>query len=104
MRQAIRLTFLAVILLNGASCGIGQTISTTVNKTFVHRPGYSVEFVAGNPTNVLIDFAHGSDEELNAAHTLAVNRCALFGRAGGAILDSINPRQDGVDRASFLCQ
>jgi hypothetical protein len=104
MRQAIRLTLLAVVALSGASCGIGQTISTTVNKTIVHRPGYSVEFVAGNPTSVLIDFAHGSDQELDVAHTLAVNRCALFGRAGGAVLDSINPRSDGVDRASFLCQ
>jgi hypothetical protein len=100
MRQAIRLTLLAVVALSGASCGIGQTI----NKTIVHRPGYSIEFVAGNPTSVLIDFAHGSDQELDAAHTLAVNRCALFGRAGGAVLDSINPRSDGVDRASFLCQ
>ncbi len=104
MRQAIRLTLLAVVALSGASCGIGQTISTTVNRTIMHRPGYSVEFVAGNPTSVLIDFAHGSDQELAGAHTMAVNRCALFGRTGGAVLDSINPRGDGVDRASFLCQ
>ena len=95
MRAAITLTFMACTALAVAGCGV-------VN--FGPRnPGYSTEFIAGNATSVLIDFAHGSDQELDAAHTLAVNRCTLFGRAG-AVLDSINPRGDGRDRASYICQ
>ena len=99
MRDAIRLTLIVGTALACTSCAK----TGTVNQSFTQGPGYSVEFIAGNPTSVLIDFAHGSDE-LDAAHTMAVNRCALFGRSGGAILDSINPRSDGVDRASYLCQ
>jgi hypothetical protein len=47
--------------------------------------------------------AHGSDQELDAAHTLAVNRCTLFGKSS-AVLESVNPRTDGKDRASYICQ
>lgn len=100
MRHAIRLTLIAATALACASCAK----TTMVNRVFSHKPGYSAEFIAGNPTSVLIDFAHGSDQELDAAHTMAMNRCALFGRNGGAILDSINPRGDDTDRASYLCQ
>ena len=95
MRAAIGLTFMACVALASAGC--------TVTNPFNRGSGFSTEFIAGNGTNVLIDYAHGSDNELDAAHTLAVNRCALFGRTG-AVLDSINPRGDGKDRASFLCQ
>lgn len=100
MRQAINMALLASVALSCAGCE-----KTNQVKAFIlHSPGYSLEFVAGNPSSVLIDFAHGSDRELDAAHTMAVNRCALFGRNGGAVLDSINPRGDGVDRAAYLCQ
>ena len=95
MRHAIRLTLIAATALACASCS-----GNGMNHLFSHR----VEFIAGNATSVLIDFAHGSDQELDAAHSMAVNRCALFGRGQGAILDSINPRGDGIDRASYLCQ
>jgi hypothetical protein len=95
MRHAIRLTLLAGTALACASCG--------ANGVFNYRPGHSAEFIAGNPTSVLIDFAHGSDRELDAARILAVNRCTLFGRTA-AVLDSINPRSNGMDRASYLCQ
>ena len=98
MHHAIRLILVAGIVLSASSCG-----PTGLRKLFSHGPGYSVEFIAGNPTSVLIDFAHGSDQELDAAHTLAVNRCSLFSR-NEAVLDSINPRSDGMDRASYLCQ
>ena len=100
MRQAIRLTLIVGTALACTSCAK----TSNVSQIFGRGPGNSAEFIAGNPTSVLIDFAHGSDQELDAAHTMAVNRCALFGRNGGAILDSINPRSDGVDRASYLCQ
>ncbi len=95
MRGAFRLTLMTCAALAVASCGIIDLRP--------HNPGYSIEFIAGNPTSVLIDFAHGSDQELDAAHTLAVNRCTLFG-GSAAVLDSINPRSGGKDRASFLCQ
>lgn len=98
MRHAIRLTLIAGTALACASCG-----ANGIGKVFNNKPGYSVEFIAGNPTSVLIDFAHGSDQELDAARTLAVNRCTLFGR-NNALLDSINPRSNGMDRASYLCQ
>jgi hypothetical protein len=99
MRHAIRLALVVSTTLICSAC----ERTGSVNQMFNHNPGYSVEFIAGNPTSVLIDFAHGSDQELDAAHTLAVNRCALFGRTGGAVLDSINPRSNGLDRATYLC-
>ena len=94
MRAAIGLTFMVCAALASAGC--------TVTNPFNRTPGQSTEFIAGNANNVLIDYAHGSDAELDAAHTLAVNRCTLFGR-NAAVLDSINPRGDGKDRASFMC-
>ena len=95
MRGATRLILMACTALACTGCGM-------INLG-PHNPGYSTEFIAGNASSVLIDFAHGSDQELDAAHTLAVNRCTLFGR-NGAVLDSINPRGDGRDRASYLCE
>jgi hypothetical protein len=95
MRAAIGLTLMACAALASAGC--------STSNPFNRGSGHSTEFIAGNASSVLIDYAHGSDSELDAAHTLAVNRCTLFGRSA-AVLDSINPRGEGKDRASFLCQ
>ncbi len=95
MRAVFGLTFMVCAALGSAGC--------SMSNPFNRNAGFSTEFIAGNATSVLIDYAHGSDSELDAAHTLAVNRCTLFGR-NAAVLDSINPRGDGKDRASFLCQ
>lgn len=94
MRGAMRLTLVATTALACASCGTA---------IFNDRSGHSAEFVAGNASGVLIDFAHGSDQELDAARNLAINRCTLFGR-NDATLESINPRGDGKDRASYICK
>lgn len=101
-KQGIRLMrgSIGLILMAGTAIAVAGCGTTNMMR---HDPGYSIEFIAGNSTNVLIDYAHGSDQELDAAHTLAVNRCTLFGRQS-AVLDSINPRGDGKDRASFFCQ
>ncbi len=95
MRRAIGTLAVATIVL--ASAGYGM------KNPFNHSPGYSIEFIAGNSSGVLVDYAHGSDQELDAAHTLAVNRCTLFGKSS-AVLESVNPRTDGKDRASYICQ
>jgi len=95
MRGAIGLTVVAMSALACAGCGM--------NNPFNRSPGYSTEFIAGNANGVLIDYAHASDQELDAAHTLAVNRCTLFGKSS-AVLESVNPRADGKDRASYVCQ
>ncbi len=100
MRGTIGRALMTAIVLMFTGCA---SISEQFQGMTHHDPGYSTEFIAGNSDNVLIDFAHGSDQELDAAHTLAVNRCALFGRTG-AKLESINPRDEGRDRASYLCQ
>ena len=96
MRGTIRVTLMALTALACAGC-------TTMKHAFNHQAGYSTEFIAGNASGVLIDYAHGSDPELDAAHTLAENRCALFGKTT-AVLDSVNPRGDDTDRASYICQ
>ena len=95
MRGAIRLSLMVAMTLACVGCGMINSLRRDT--------GYSTEFIAGNAAGVLIDYAHGSDQELDAAHTLAVNRCTLFGRSR-AVLESVNPRGDGKDRASYSCQ
>ena len=68
-----------------------------------HKPGSSAEFVAGNSSQVLIDIRHGPDTELAAARQLANDKCTLFGKSS-AVLQSINPHGDNVDRVQFACQ
>lgn len=97
-----RVTGLAVTALMGGIC-VGCATMDTMNPFQPRQPGYSTEFIAGNATTVLIDYAQGSDTELEAARKLAVNRCGLFGRTG-AVLQSVDLRGDGKSRATFLCQ
>ena len=84
----------AAVALLCAGCGFTPILGRT--------PGYSVEFIAGNASTVVIDLAHGSDSELSAANTLATNRCTLFGKSK-ATLESINPRGGSTDLATYAC-
>jgi hypothetical protein len=63
----------------------------------------SVEFVAANSSTVLIDYARGNTADGDAAKQMAVEKCALFG-GRTAVLESLNIRGDGKERAAFLCQ
>jgi hypothetical protein len=99
MRAAIGL--MALTWIGGLCAGCASV--DQVNPFQPRQAGYSTEFIAGNPNNVLIDYAQGSDQELDAARKLADNRCALFGR-NHAVLESVDVRGDGKDRATFLCQ
>jgi hypothetical protein len=103
MRGAIGLVVLVGVAVAASGCSRVKTAGGYVSGIFTHKPGYSVEFIAGNSYSVLIDYARGSDTELQEATKLATNRCELFGRAS-AVLESINPRSDDKARASFLCQ
>lgn len=63
----------------------------------------SVEFVAANSSTVLIDYARGNTADGDAAKQMAVEKCTLFG-GRTAVLESLNVRGDGKERAAFLCQ
>ena len=63
----------------------------------------SVEFVAANSSTVLIDYARGNPADGEAAKQMAVEKCTLFG-GRTAVLESLNVRGDGKERAAFLCQ
>ena len=63
----------------------------------------SVEFVAANSSTVLIDYARGNNADGEAAKQMAVEKCILFG-GRTAVLESLNVRGDGKERAAFLCQ
>lgn len=65
--------------------------------------GSTVEFVAANSSTVIIDYARGSTGDVDLAKQMAVEKCALFG-GRTAVLESLNVRGDGKERASFLCQ
>ncbi len=63
----------------------------------------SVEFVAANSSTVLVDYARGNAADGEAAKQMAVEKCTLFG-GRTAVLESLNVRGDGKERAAFLCQ
>lgn len=67
------------------------------------KPGYTVEFVAGNTSSVLIDYDSRRSGELKYADAMGKDKCVLFGKSS-AVLESINPRGDDRMRASYLCQ
>jgi hypothetical protein len=103
MRGAIGLAMLMGVAVAASGCARVQSAGDSISGLFNKKPGYSVEFIAGNSYTVLIDYARGSDTELQEATKLANNRCGLFGQHT-AVLESINPRSDSKARASFLCQ
>jgi hypothetical protein len=93
-----RVAFLPVLI-----CLALAVSGCTYLQNKMSQPGSSAEFVAGNSSEVLIDIRHGPDAELDAARTLATQKCGLFGKRS-AVLQSVNPVSDGKDRVAFACQ
>ena len=67
------------------------------------RPGSTVEFVASNPDSVLLDFGAKPSGELAVANDTATQQCQLFSRRT-AVLESLNVRDEGTIRATYLCK
>jgi hypothetical protein len=62
-----------------------------------------VEFVASNPDSVLLDFGAKPPGQLAAANDTATEQCQIFSRRT-AVLESLNVRDEGVIRATYLCK
>jgi hypothetical protein len=86
MRTAARI---CVVLMAGALAGC-QSHS-------------GVEFVASNPDSVLLDFSANPPGALMSANDTAVQQCQIFNRRT-AVLESLNVRDEGVIRATYLCR
>lgn len=67
------------------------------------QPGHSVQFIAANRSTVLIDYARESASELDVARRVAAEKCAIFG-GNRVVLESLNLRGGGQERATFVCQ
>jgi hypothetical protein len=83
-------TIMSLVCVAGALAGCG-------------RPGGSVEFVASNPDSVLLDFAAKPAGELVVANDTATQQCQIFSRKT-AVLESLNVRDEGIIRATYLCK
>jgi len=95
MRIATIVSLIGVAgLLSG--CGMGHWFHASA-------PGSTVEFVASNPNSVLLDFAGKPPGELAAANDIATQQCQIFSRRT-AVLESLNVRNDGIIRATYLCR
>ena len=62
-----------------------------------------VEFVAANPDSVLLDFPANPPGGLTTATDTATQECQIFNRRT-AVLESLNVRDEGVIRATYLCR
>ncbi len=62
-----------------------------------------VQFVASNPDSVLLDYAADPPTNLSTANDTAVQQCQIFNRRT-AVLESLNVRDSGVIRATYLCR
>ena len=62
-----------------------------------------VEFVAANPDSVLLDFPATPPGGLTTANDTAVQQCQIFSKRT-AVLESLNVRDEGVIRATYLCR
>jgi len=62
-----------------------------------------VQFVASNPDSVLLDFPANPPGSLPAANDTATQQCQIFNRRT-AVLESLNVRDEGVIRATYLCR
>jgi len=89
-------TLIGLVCMAGAlsGCGMCRTASGS---------GTSVEFVASNPDSVLLDFRARPPGELTAANATADQQCQLFNRPG-AVLESLNVRDEGVIRGAYRCR
>jgi hypothetical protein len=67
------------------------------------QSGNGVEFVASNPDSVLLDFSANPPGALATANDTAVQQCQIFNRRT-AVLESLNVRDEGVIRATYLCR
>lgn len=65
--------------------------------------GNGVEFVASNPDSVLLDFPANPPGALTNVTDAAVQQCQIFNRRT-AVLESLNVRDEGVIRATYLCK
>ena len=65
--------------------------------------GNNVEFVASNPESVLLDIPARPPGELVAANDTATQQCQIYSRRT-AVLESLNLRNDGMVRATYLCK
>jgi hypothetical protein len=81
-------TFVSLICAVGALAGCGPQ---------------GVEFVASNPDSVLLDFSGRPPGELVTANDTATQQCQIFSRRT-AVLESLNVRNDGRIRATYLCK
>jgi hypothetical protein len=81
-------TILSVLCVAGALAGCGSS---------------GVEFVASNPDSVLLDFPASPPGQLVTVNDTALQQCQLFNRHT-AVLESLNVRDAGVIRATYLCR
>jgi hypothetical protein len=86
MRTAVRI---CLVLMAGALAGC--------------QSHTGVEFVASNPDSVLLDFPANPPGGLTTANDEAVQQCQIFSRRT-AVLESLNVRDEGVIRATYLCR
>ena len=86
-------TIVSLICMAGALSGCGRS-----------GPGHTVEFVASNPDSVLLDFGAKPTGELVAANDTATQQCQLFSTSKTAVLESLNVRDEGTIRATYLCK
>jgi hypothetical protein len=80
---------MCLILVAGALTGCGSSSG--------------VEFVASNPDSVLLDFNANPPGGLVTANDTATQQCQIFNRRT-AVLESLNVRDTGVIRATYLCR
>lgn len=85
MRTAARI---CLILMSGALAGCSS--------------GNGVQFVAANPDSVLLDYPANPPGGLTTANDTAVQECQIFNKQT-ASLESLNVRDEGVIRATYLC-
>lgn len=83
--------------------GVAGVLSGCASWFHSSAPGSTVEFVASNPASVLLDFAGKPPGELAAANDVATQQCQIFSRRT-ASLESLNVRNDGIIRATYLCK
>jgi hypothetical protein len=89
-RRLMRTTARICLMLMAGALGGCQSIN-------------GVEFVASNPDSVLLDFAANPPGGLTSATDTAVQQCQIFNRRT-AVLESLNVRDEGVIRATYLCR